>query len=396
MKWDFVLLKDISEQIRGVSYKPSNVSPVLTENHLPVLRANNITENGIDYNDLVYIDKKRISEKQILKYGDILIAASSGSKHIVGKAVSCKNEIKASFGAFCKVIRPNEDIDFKYIGFYFQSSEYREIISNLSEGANINNIRNENLDNLEIPLPPLPTQKRIAAILDKAGALRRKDQELLRKYDDLAQAIFIDMFGDPVKNEKEWEVKKLGGVCDKITDGTHQSPIFTDSGIPFLFVSNIVNNKINYQTNTFITEDEFKILEKRTPIEIGNILITTVGSYGNPAIIEKETKFCFQRHIAFIKPNHKAINYKYLFGCLKSPFVQQQIDKKVRGVAQKTLNLSELSSLEILYPPMSLQVSYSKIFDNLNIQNDKIIQNRNYSSSLFQSLLQQAFRGELK
>jgi len=368
----------------------------LTENHLPVLRANNITENGIDYNDLVYIDKKRISEKQILKYGDILIAASSGSKHIVGKAVSCKNEIKASFGAFCKVIRPNEDIDFKYIGFYFQSSEYREIISNLSEGANINNIRNENLDNLEIPLPPLPTQKRIAAILDKAGALRRKDQELLRKYDDLAQAIFIDMFGDPVKNEKEWEVKKLGGVCDKITDGTHQSPIFTDSGIPFLFVSNIVNNKINYQTNTFITEDEFKILEKRTPIEIGNILITTVGSYGNPAIIEKETKFCFQRHIAFIKPNHKAINYKYLFGCLKSPFVQQQIDKKVRGVAQKTLNLSELSSLEILYPPMSLQVSYSKIFDNLNIQNDKIIQNRNYSSSLFQSLLQQAFRGELK
>ncbi len=121
------------------------------------------------------------------------------------------------------------------------------------------------------------------------------------------------MFGDPVKNEKGWEIRKMEEISLKITDGTHQSPKFLKEGIPFLLVSNIVNNKINYKTNKFISEEDFETLNKRTPIEIGNILLTSVGSYGNPAIIESQMKFAFQRHIAFIKPNHSMINYHFLF-----------------------------------------------------------------------------------
>ena len=246
---------------------------------------------------------------------------------------------------------------------------------------------------LEIPLPPLATQKRIAEILDAADALKRKDQELLKKYDELAQAIFIDMFGDPVKNEKGWEEVMLKDLSLKITDGTHLSPKFTSSGIPFLFVSNIVDNQIVYKTDTFISEEEFEVLNKRTPIEIGNILLTTVGSYGNPAIIEKAEKFAFQRHIAFIKPDHELVNYVYLFGFLQSPVAKFQIDKKVNGVAQKTLNLSDLKELKIWNVPKKLQDEYANRLMVLKTQIQSIP--RTYSDTLFNSLLQKAFRGEL-
>src|SRR5690606_1494317 len=140
--------------------------------------------------------------------------------------------------------RPKDNINRKYLNFYFQSSKYRSVISQLSSGANINNIRNEHIDNLEIPLPPLPVQQRIADMLDKADALRRKDQELLKKYDELAQAIFIEMFGDPVKNEKGWSKDLLKNYYKKgVKCGPFGSALkkeeFQQEGIPVWNMDNI-------------------------------------------------------------------------------------------------------------------------------------------------------------
>jgi type I restriction enzyme S subunit len=110
-------------------------------------------------------------------------------------------------------------LDYKFLYFYLKSIETQ--IASQGNGSTFSAITTSVLKELQIPLPPLPIQKRIAEILDTADALRRKDEALLKKYDELAQAIFIDMFGDPVKNEKGWEVKKLGEVCHYIKDGTH-------------------------------------------------------------------------------------------------------------------------------------------------------------------------------
>lgn len=319
---------------------------------------------------------------------DVIIAWDGANAGKVGVGLS--GVIGSTLARLCPT---NKDVDSRFL-FWFLDSKF-DLIKSQRTGATIPHINGTSLKNLNIPLPPLSTQKRLAAILDKADTLRRKDQELLKKYDELAQAIFIDMFGDPVRNEKGWETIRLGEVCDKITDGTHLSPKFTTSGVPFLFVSNIIDNKIDYQTDTFISEEEYLILTKRTPVEIGNILLTTVGSYGNPAIIEKEDKFCFQRHIAFIKPNHNKISYKYLFGVLKSEVVKIQIESKVRGVAQKTLNLNDLKEIKIWLPPIQLQTKYSILQDNLNLQKERLINVQQKSNILSKSLLQQAFRGEL-
>lgn len=207
-EWKMVKIGEICEQINGVSYKPADVYDSLTENATVLLRANNIFEDKLNYDELVFVDKKRVSKNQYMKKGDILICASSGSKHLVGKAACLTEDKELTFGAFCKVLRP-KTINPEYIKHYFFSPSYRTEISRLSEGANINNIKAADLENLTIPLPTESGQNRIAKQLDKCITIINKQKRALEKYDLLIKSRFIEMFGDPVINEKGWELKTL-------------------------------------------------------------------------------------------------------------------------------------------------------------------------------------------
>ena len=147
----------------------------------------------------------------------------------------------------------------------------------------------------------------------------------------------------------------MSEVCVHITDGTHNPPKFVDDGIPFILVSNISNNVITYETPKHITEETYNALMKRTPIEIGDILLSTVGSYGHPAVVSEDRKFAFQRHIAHLKPNRKVIDSRFLHTAIMSSDVQQQIEALVLGVVQKTLNLSAIKNITIPVPPLAEQ-----------------------------------------
>jgi type I restriction enzyme S subunit len=389
MSWKTVKLKTVAKISAGQSAPKDNDFNIQTG--LPFIRAGHIEKLIANSNiiELPKISKENALKNRlkVLNKGSVLFA-KSGMSAMMNRVYLVDQD--AYYVSHLASVTPNNEVlDSRFCYYFLMHFKTSKLIKDSAYPS----IGLPDIENLEIPLPPLATQKRIAEILDAADALKRKDQELLKKYDELAQAIFIDMFGDPVKNEKGWEEIFLKDVCLKITDGTHQSPKFTDKGVPFLFVSNIVKNKITYETSTFISEEEFDVLNMRTPIEVGNILITTVGSYGNPAVIENNSPFAFQRHIAFLKPNHSLINYYYLFGFLKSPAAKNQIDRKVNGVAQKTLNLSDLKDLKIWNVPRSLQDNYSEILNKLQLQLN--LSETNRSNILFNSLIQKAFKGEL-
>ncbi|MDD5903968.1 MAG: restriction endonuclease subunit S [Clostridium sp.] len=159
-------LGDHISQIRGVSYKPADLRPSLSEESVLLLRANNIGAGRINHDEVQYVAKEKVSTVQLIRAGDILMCASSGSLEHVGKAAICLPSIEGeTFGAFCKLIRPKGDLLPEYIAAYFETDEYREIIMQLACGSNINNLKAEHIDELQIPTPPAEVQEAFVSFL---------------------------------------------------------------------------------------------------------------------------------------------------------------------------------------------------------------------------------------
>ena len=210
------------------------------------------------------------------------------------------------------------------------------------------------LKELEIEYPPISQQIKTVKVLDEVESIIHNRQNQLQKLDELVKARFVEMFGDCKS------MVSMNELCSIITDGTHQPPRFQESGIPFIFVSNLVGNVVTYNAEKFISEDTYAELYKRTPIEIGDLLLSTVGSYGHPAVVTEDRKFLFQRHIAYLKPRHNMVNSFYLHSALLAPDGQRQIEEKVKGIAQKTLNLSEIKKIAVPLPTIEEQNQFEK------------------------------------
>ena len=171
---------------------------------------------------------------------------------------------------------------------------------------------------------------------------------------------FVELFGG-CEN-----MVSLNDLCSIITDGTHQPPKFQSEGIPFIFVSNLANNTVTYNAEKFISNETYDELIRRTPIEIGDILLSTVGSYGHPAVVIEKRKFLFQRHIAYMKPKHELVNSFYLHSALLAPDGQRQIEERVKGIAQKTLNLSEIRKIMIPIPSIERQNRFERFIHQVD------------------------------
>lgn len=171
-------LKNYITQVRGVSYKPADLRPSLTEDSVLLLRANNIGEGRLNHNEVQYVSTEKVSKVQLIKKDDILMCGSSGSLEHVGKAAICHESVEGeTFGAFCKLIRANGALRPEYIAAYFGTDEYRKIIMQLACGSNINNLKNEHIDDLQIPIPDDAAQQQFIAFVrqsdkSKFAALR--------------------------------------------------------------------------------------------------------------------------------------------------------------------------------------------------------------------------------
>lgn len=212
---------------------------------------------------------------------------------------------------------------------YYFMEDYIDELRKQAIGGVIKYIKLANLTDALIELPSVDEQKSIVEILKKVKGILDKRNDEIRELDNLIKARFVEMFGDCTN------MISLSELCLIITDGTHQSPKFQHEGIPFILVSNLSKNTVTYDTDKFISAETYKELYKRTPIEIGDILLSTVGSYGHPAVVVEDRKFLFQRHIAYLKPKSDILNSYYMHGALLSPGCQRQIEEKVKGIAKK-------------------------------------------------------------
>ena len=254
-------------------------------------------------------------------------------------------------------IFPKEECLLNYVKYFLVKLDLSHCVS----GATIPHIYFKDYGKKLIPVPPLSTQLSIVSELDKINELIRLKKEQLKDYDNLAQSIFYEMFGDPVVNEKGWEVKKLREVCECITDGDHMPPPKSDKGVPFVTIGNINKDirQIEFDKTFFVPKDYFDNIPYTKKPKQGDILYTVTGSYGIPLLITFDKEFCFQRHIGLLRPNG-LVNSIYLYMWASNKSVKGQADVVATGIAQRTVSLNSLRGFNIILPPLPLQQLFAQ------------------------------------
>ncbi|EAI5529348.1 restriction endonuclease subunit S [Campylobacter lari] len=407
--WEVKRLGDIGFFIRGVSYKKEQLLSTKNENSVYLLRANNI-QNELNLDELQIIPKELVVDK-IIQNNDILFAMSSGSKHIVGKNILLNNLNDFTFGAFCGLFRIiNLNICHKFIAYYLRSDSYKNYIFNISKGSNINNLRFIDLEKFQIPLPPLQEQERIVGILDESFAkidesIKILEQDLLN-LDELIQSALQKAFNPLKDNAKEnyklpqgWEWKSLGEICF-ITDGTHKTPNYIKTGIPFLSVKNISKGFFDLSDIKYISLEEHNKLIKRAKPEFGDILICRIGTLGKAIKISLDFEFSIFVSLGLLKPKIKIIS-DYLVYFLNSYFIEGWIDNNKVGGGTHTakLNLNILEKCPIALPSLKEQEQIVSYLDELSLNIKDLKQNYQMQiknlQELKKSLLDKAFQGRL-
>ena len=389
--WVWKRLGDVGKIISGVTYKSEEASDEPQENFIPILRAMNI--NGeLNFNDLVFVPTERVSKEQFIRVDDVVIAMSSGSKAIVGKTAQAKQDFQGSFGAFCAVFRCNEDIDKKYVGLFFQTPNYRALISHLSRGANINNLRKENFKSMLIPLPPLPVQRQIVAVLEQAEALKRQREEADALTGAFLQSVFYEMFGDPVENEKGWKIKKLGDLGDWTSGGTPsrvRSDYF-EGDIPWYSTGELNDSYLVDSLEHISQEGLDSSAAKIFPI--GTMLIGMYDSAAFKMGILRHPSATNQACAAFT-PRTELIDTLFalqLFKAMKPSFLSRR-----RGVRQKNLNQQIIKDFEVPVPPLPLQQQFACVVQDVERIREQQVASGNEIEGLCEGLMQRAFAGEL-
>ena len=390
-------MRYLAEQIRGVSYKPDDLHKQLDENSIILLRANNINDGQINFDDVVYVDRSKVSHPQFLRKGDILVCASSGSRNLVGKAAQINFEGEYTFGAFCKVVRPKE-IDAEYLGMYFLSPTYRSIIASLAQGANINNIKNDHIDNLIVNVGNENECQQIVSILERLLKVIRLRQQEIKELDNLIKARFVEMFGDPIQNPKGWDKPLIEDVVAKEKNALKAGPFgsalkkeyYVESGYKIYGQEQVISGDYTLG-DYYIDEDRYKTLEN-CAVQAGDVLISLVGTYGKLLIMPKnfEPGIINPRlmKITFDKEKINPYYFKYFF---QSEALKRSLSENTHGGTMEILNLGIVRKIEIPVPPLGLQNKFVLFVNQVDKSKVAIQAALDKSQLLFDSLMQKYF-----
>lgn len=373
MRWPTVALAEVADVIRGVTFASSEASDAAQPGHVPVLRAGNIAEQLRLDDDLVFVPDGRINPKQMLRVNDIVVCTSSGSASVLGKSAVLEREWAGAFGAFLTTVRCDErQVDPRFVAHFLRAPEFRTWASD-SSGVGIKNIRSSELKDYAIPLPPLEEQRRIAAILDQADALRRLRARALTRLDALGQAIFQEMFGDVRLEADRWELVGFSGACS----------------------------------------DETKLSEKvlrRDYLDAGELPVVDQGQSLVAGWVDDDDVECRSELPVVVFGDHtravKFVDFPFAIGADGAKVLKPSADFDPAFFAALLANMPipelgysrhmrELKTMRFPRPPISLQREFSDRWKAIRAMKAGQAEDVRQLNSLFASLQHRAFRGEL-
>ena len=277
-------------------------------------------------------------------------------------------DINWSDGVYClgrgvAALRPkNGAVDINYVANYLRANVSE--LNNLGRGSTFKQISRDDISEFTIPLPPVEEQKRIAAMLDKADAIRRKRDQAIQLGDDFLRSLFLDMFGDPVRNPKGWPVRRLGTAALRFSDGPFGSNLktehYVDSGIRVVRLQNIGAGTFRDGDKAFISEQHAETISRHL-CQVGDLLIATLGSPNLRACILPETvgSAINKADCLRLKPDPRIANAPYLCWLLNSPQVLVACSDAIHGQTRSRISFGYLRDLEIITPPIQLQNEFA-------------------------------------
>ena len=414
--WVWTRVNNLVDLHRGVSFTKDAVRSEKSDNDCLIMRGGNIEEGGINFDDNIYVHNSLVSQNQYVKKHDVIIVSSTGSTKVIGKAgISDDDYDDIAFGAFLTLVRPRESFDKKLIALFFQTEGYRNIIRLLAKGVNINNIKNEYIQNIPFPLPPLPEQRRIVERIESLFAKLDRAKELaqstLDSFETRKAAILHKAFkGELTAKWREengvelenWENNSLSDCCEKIFDGPFGSHLKTDdyvnSGVRVVRLENLKNLWFDDSKLSYVTHEKYKSIEKHT-VYPSDIIMST--------FIADETKVCqMPEYIGFavnkadcivIRPMKKH-STKYLLYFLSSKTVYSHLANQIHGSTRPRVNSSQIKATPIPLPTLPEQIEIVRILDSLLEKEQHahelcdVIEKINLMKK---AILARAFRGEL-
>ena len=268
-----------------------------------------------------------------------------------------------------------------------------------SRGATIKGVTKAVLENLEIPLPPIAEQKRIAAILDKAEELRGLRRMALGELDAIVQSIFLEMFGDPVTNLKGWKSKNLDECAERIQIGPfgtqlHQED-YIDNGIPAINPTHIKSGKILPDASFSVSIEKYQQLSQYH-LKIDDVILGRRGEMGRCAMVsEIENGWLCGTGSLFVRPKHESLNPVYLSFLLSSRSIRKYLERASQGVTMANLNKTIVGQIPVSLPPLTLQQEFARRVEAIEQLKATHRESLAHLDTLFASLQHRAFRGEL-
>lgn len=354
--WEYKRFEDALEKVKYT--KKLQTNEFLSEGRVPIISQEEDYISGFWNNP----DDAYKVEKPIVIFGD----HSRVIKYVDFDFVLGADGVK--------ILKPIESLNAKFLYHYLKWYN----VPNMGYSRHYKFLKEINM-----PVPPLKEQQQIVSELDLLSGVIEKQKAQLEELDKLAQSIFYDMFGDPVTNEKGWEMKMIGDICLKITDGSHNPPKGVDfSEYLMLSSKNVTNQGFTFDEPRYLTKEQFDVEDKRTKVQKGDVFLVIVGaSVGKCCIYQENYSITLQRSVAVLRPNTKVLDSVYLKDFLVAS--HSLIVNEAKGAAQKGIYLNQLAKVNIPLPPLSLQHVFAAKIEAIEAMKTKVRQSLKEAETLF-------------
>lgn len=372
-------------------------SPKFVDEGYPFYTSKNLTENGLDNSNFKYIsedDYLKINLRSKVDKGDLLFAmiGTIGNPTIVNFEPSFAIKNMALFK------KRNDNYLIEYLKYYLSSSFVIKKMLKEANGATQKFVGLGYLRNFDIPLPPFEEQRRIVGKLD--GLFAKIDKSITLLDESIASASALmpsalnEVFGEL---EEKYESTNLESLCFKITDGSHKPPREVEiSEYMMLSSKNIFNDSINFNNPRYLSKEDFDNENKRTDIQIDDVLLTIVGTIGRTAVVKTEKKFTLQRSVAVLKPIKDKTDSRFLMYFLQSS--SDKLSDNAQGSVQKRVYLKSVRTFNIPSVPIDIQTQTIAYLDALHVKVEALkkaqMSKKEELLALKASLLESAFKGE--